>query len=92
MELAEYLKNDFKVYVEVNADHMADGRIFPCSFLWEDGQRYEIDSVISVCPAASLKGGGAGMRYTVRIQGRVRFMFLEEDNGISRWFMERRET
>lgn len=91
MELLDYLTNDYKAYVEVNADHMPDGSVFPRSFVWEDGQRYEIDKIISVCPAASLKGGGVGLRYTIRIQGKVRFMYLEEDNSIHRWFMERRE-
>ena len=91
MELTYYLTNDYKIYVEVNANHMKNGSVFPCYIVWADGQRYDIDKVISVCPAASLKGGGVGLRYTVRIQGKVRFMYLEEDNGIHRWFLERRE-
>ena len=90
MRLDDYLENDIKVYVEVNADFSVDGVISPRSFVWEDGTRYEVDRVITSCPAASLKAGGVGMRYTVRVQSRETFMFLEDDNGISRWFMERR--
>ena len=90
MEIESYLTNDVKVYVEVIAVYSADGDIWPQSFVWEDGRHYEVDRIISVCPAASLKAGGVGMRYSVRVRGRQTFMFLEEDNGVSRWFMERR--
>ena len=90
MDLQDYLTNDMKVYVEVNADHLPNGNIFPRSFVWEDGTRYEIDSIISVCSAASLKAGGVGLRYTIRVQSRERFIFLEEENRITRWFMERK--
>ncbi|MDR0863022.1 MAG: hypothetical protein LBN30_09670 [Oscillospiraceae bacterium] len=84
------LGNDCKVYVSVNEDRTADGRILPRSFVWEDGVRYEIDHVLDVRRAASLRAGGVGLRYTVRIQGRERFMWLEDDDA-GRWFMERRE-
>ena len=85
-----FLVNDFKVYVDVNEDRLKDGLLIPLSFIWEDGNRYEIDKVTEVKPAASLRAGGAGMRYTVKIQGRERYMYLEESHGISRWFMERK--
>jgi len=45
-----------------------------------------VDRVLDVRPAASLKAGGAGTRYTVRIRGRQTYLFREED----RWFVERR--
>jgi hypothetical protein len=86
-----YLTNDFKVYVEVNADYKQDGSIIPRSFVWEDGNRYCVDAIFDVRPAASLKAGGAGLRYTVRVGGRRDvLMFLEEDHGITKWFMERK--
>lgn len=75
-----------KVYVEVTAVFRQDGRLTPLSFVWEDGRRYEIDRILDVTQAASLKAGGLGMRYTCRVQGRETFLFLEED----RWFMERK--
>ena len=90
MELQNYLVNDFKVYVNVNVDHMADGKMLPRSFVWEDGRQYRVDRIIDIRPAASLKAGGAGIRYTVRAGGKETFMFLEEDNGVDRWFMERK--
>ena len=91
MELSDYLKNDYKVYVDVNEDHLSDGRIIPLSFLWEDGRRYLVDEVKDICPAASLKAGGVGLRYTIRVGSRQSYMWLEEDQDVYRWFMERRE-
>ena len=91
VDYTEYMSNDYKVYVDVNEDRLKDGRLIPHSFVWEDGKRYEIDSVIDVRPAASLKAGGAGMRYRVRIRNRETYMFLEEEQGTHKWFMEKRE-
>jgi hypothetical protein len=90
MELQNYLINENKVYVEVNVDYMPDGEILPRSFVWEDGSRYSVDKVLDIRPAASLKAGGVGLRYTVRIRAKDVFMFLEEDHGVGRWFMERK--
>jgi len=84
------MANDFKVYVDVNENRLKDGKVIPLSFVWEDGNRYEIDRVIDIRPAASLKAGGTGLRYTVRVRYRETYMFLEEDSGLSRWFMERK--
>ena len=90
-ELEYYLENDSKVYVEVNVDHKADGTVLPRSFIWEDGHQYTVDSVKDIRPAASLKAGGAGIRYTVMVRNKEKYMFLEEDHGASRWFMERKQ-
>ncbi|MCL1829600.1 MAG: hypothetical protein FWG32_08960 [Oscillospiraceae bacterium] len=90
MELQDYLKNETKLYVEVNEDRMPDGTILPRSFVREDGARCEVDRILDVRPAASLKAGGAGLRYKVRIGRKEAFMFLEEDHGVERWFMERK--
>ena len=73
-----------KKYVEVTARFDTEGRVFPLKILWEDGSSYFIDKVLDVRPAASLKAGGAGIRYTCRINMVERFLFLEE----SRWFVE----
>lgn len=79
---------DSKVYVGVHARFEPDGRMTPLSVVWEDGQEYAIDRVLDVRRAASLKAGGAGMRYTVRIGRAETFLFLEEN----RWFVERKEA
>ena len=86
----EYMECDCKVYVEVTADFKPDGTIYPRSFKWEDGNRYEIDRILDMRRAASLKAGGTGLRYKVRVRHRETFMFLEDGSGTFRWFMERR--
>lgn len=75
-----------KLYLDVAVVFHADGRLEPKSVVWEDGRSYAIDAVADVRPAASLKAGGCGMRYTCRIRGRLVYLFLEDNN---RWFMER---
>lgn len=77
-----------KVYVEVIARFDTEGRLQPQTIRWEDDTLYEIDKIIHVCRAASLKAGGAGIRYTVSIQGKETYLFLEEN----RWFVERRQA
>jgi len=88
------MENDDKVYVDVNEDRLKDGQLIPLSFVWEDGSRYDISKVLDIRRAASLKAGGVGLRYNVRvITPNIKkdvFMFLEEDNGTTKWFMERR--
>ena len=74
-----------KINLEVNADFDLDGNIRPGAITWEDGRVYEIDRVLDVRRAASLKAGGVGMRYTCRISGREVKLFNEEGH----WFMEK---
>ena len=78
--------NPAKVYVAVEARFEPDGRMTPTAVIWEDQTRYEIDRVLDVRRAASLKAGGSGIRYTVRIGRTETFLFLEED----RWFAVRK--
>lgn len=78
--------NDKKVYVKVAALFSSDGKLQPVAFWWEDSKRYNIDRIIDVCRAASLKAGGAGIRYTCMVHGHEINLFFEED----RWFIERK--
>ena len=73
-----------KVYVDVLIQQDKEGRITPLAITWEDGRVYEVDKVTAVCKAASLKAGGAGIRYTCSIQNKETFLFLEND----KWFVE----
>lgn len=77
---------DRKVYVKVLAEFDREGNITPQSIEWEDGHVYHVDRVLDVRPAASLKAGGTGIRYTVRI-GRSQTMLFFEDPA---WFVERK--
>ena len=73
-----------KQYVSVTAKFDADGNILPLRINWSDGRSFEIDRVTDVRYAASLKAGGAGIRYTCRIKAQEKYLFLEEN----RWFIE----
>lgn len=76
-----------KVYVDVTLKQDKYGTIVPLSVTWEDGRRYEIDRVLDVRRAAATKVGGTGIRFTVRILGRVTYLF---DDG-ERWFVEAKD-
>lgn len=73
-----------KVVVAVDAHFNTDGNVVPKSITWNNGNIYIIDRVLSQRKAASLKAGGIGIRYTVRIQGKERFLWYEEPV----WFVE----
>ena len=75
-----------KRYVAVEAYFDEEGRIWPTAVRWDDGRRFAIDEVRDMRRAASLKTGGDGMRYTVRIGETITYLFYEEP----RWFVEER--
>ena len=74
-----------KVYVDVKATFSKEGKITPTRIIWKDGTEYEIQRVKNVCRAASLKAGGAGLRYTCIISGRESHLYYEDNNL---WFVE----
>ena len=73
-----------KRYVDVVALHREDGSVRPLSIVWEDGRRFKVERILDTRRAASLKVGGTGMRYLVRIQNKDTFLFFEDP----RWFVE----
>ncbi len=73
-----------KTYLSVTVEMRKDGMLRPLSFRWKDGQKYEIDRVLRIEKAASIKVGGYGIRYTVMVEGKERYFFLEE----GKWFIE----
>ncbi len=73
-----------KVFVAVTAEFDEDGRVRPLVLSWTDGRKFEIDRVTDVRQAASLKGGGQGLRYTCRICGKEVYLFCDE----GKWFVE----
>ena len=73
-----------KTYVDVTARFTPDGKIIPLKILWNDGSSFYVDKVLDIRPAASLKAGGAGIRYTCRINMVETYLFLEEN----KWFVE----
>ncbi len=74
-----------KKFVDVTAYYDCDGNISPLVIHWDNGAEYEIDKIVDVRNAASLKSGGAGIRYTCRIRGQMRYLFLDDN----RWFIEK---
>ncbi|MCR4597479.1 MAG: hypothetical protein K5678_00430 [Acetatifactor sp.] len=79
--------SDAKIYVDVKAKFSKDGKLTPTSIVWTDGREYEIQRVKDICRAASLRAGGAGIRYTCIISGRESHLYYEDNNM---WFVERR--
>ena len=73
-----------KTFVKVTAEHDIDGKTKPLALTWTNGKQYGIDRVTDVRQAPSLRGGGLGIRYTVKVRGKEVYLF--EDEGI--WFVE----
>lgn len=73
-----------RINVEVIARFDTEGNITPLAILWADGRKLPIDRVLDARRAASLKAGGVGMRYTVVIYGKQRYLYYEEPL----WFVE----
>ena len=73
-----------KRYVEVVARFDEDGSITPLSITLEDGRTFEIDQILDHRHAASLKVGGTGMRYLIRIGNATTYLFHEDP----RWYVE----
>lgn len=72
-----------KKYIKVSAVFDCDGNLLPEYIYWDDNKKYSIDKISDVRYAASLKAGGAGIRYTCTILGKERYLFLEGN----RWFV-----
>ncbi len=72
-----------KQYISVTAKFDSDGNILPLAINWDDGRSFNIDRIIDVRYAASLKAGGAGIRYTCRIRQSEKHLYLEGN----RWFI-----
>ena len=70
--------------VSVRALMRCDGKVIPLEIEWEDGRKFVIDKVLDIRKCASTKGGGKGTRYTCRIAGQQKYLFLDENF----WFVE----
>lgn len=73
-----------KKYVEMIVRYTEDGQVIPLAVRWSPEQLFEIDRVLDVRQAASLRAGGTGIRYLCRIQGKERFIWLEGN----KWFVD----
>lgn len=75
-----------KEYVEVVVKFLIDGTKVPLSIKWINNEIFKIDKVVEVKNRASLKVGGFGERYLIRINGKETYLFFEFD----KWFVERK--
>lgn len=75
-----------KEYISVTARFDPDGNLLPLKIHWKDGRSFDIDKILDIRYAASLKAGGAGLRYSCRILGKQKYLFLEAN----RWFVDSR--
>lgn len=81
-ETPEY-NNPNKHFTDVKVLFDKQGNITPLTMTYND-EEFEIDRITDVRPAASLKSGGAGIRYTCYVEGKLTYLFLED----TRWFFE----
>lgn len=58
--------------------------VIPLKIIWEDGRIFEIDKILDIRKKASTKGGGKGLRYTIKIQNQEKYIWLDEYY----WFIE----
>lgn len=77
-----------KEYVSVTARFDCDGNLIPVAIHWKDGRHFEIEKVLDIKYAASEKKGGADIRYSCRIAGQRRYLFLED----KRWFVDNKNA
>ena len=75
-----------KTYVKVLTEIDENGRKTP-KIINFDGVDYIVDRVIDVKRGASMKVGGVGDRYTIRIGGQITYIYYEDD----KWFVEDKE-
>ena len=80
MQTIKYRKQPVAVIVAIDRD----GQVRPKKFQWKDGHTYPIDRVCKAERAASTKVGGCGIRYTIMVEGKPRFLYDED----GKWFME----
>lgn len=70
--------------ITVIARMQDDGKVVPLTILWNNEKTFEIDKVLDIRKKASTKGGGKGLRYTCRISGNERYLWLDDNI----WFVE----
>ncbi len=72
-----------KTYVKVLTEIDENGKKTP-RIINFDGVEYVIDRVIDCKRCASMRVGGIGERYTIRIGGKITYIYYEGD----KWFVE----
>lgn len=76
-----------KTFVKVLTEIDENGKKTP-KLLELNGCKFEIDRVIDIKKCPSMKVGGLGERYKVRIKGKETYIFYEDN----KWFVEEKNT
>ena len=75
-------------YIDVICLNDQEGNLKPLYIIWDDGNKIPITKITNICPRASLKAGGSGLRYTCDFgRGNIRHLYL--DRG--KWFVEMKD-
>ena len=72
-----------KKFVKVILEIDENGGKTPKTIIYND-QKFEVDRVIDVKKCPSMKVGGIGERYTIRVKGKETYIFFENN----KWFVE----
>ena len=72
-----------KKFVKVILEIDENGIKTPKTIIYND-EKFEIDRVLDIKKCPSMKVGGIGERYTVRIKGKETYIFFENN----KWFVE----
>ena len=70
--------------ISVIAKMDESGLITPLTILWSPSEKFDIEKVVDIRSKASTKGGGIGLRYTCKIKGQEKYLWLDEYT----WFVE----
>ena len=80
-----------KVYIKVSAVFGSDGTVLPTAITWENGNQYQIDEVLGIRQAVSMRSGGTGDKYKIKVQCKERYLFFERPQesaeSIGKWFV-----
>lgn len=72
-------------YVDVICLNDKGGNIKPLFLIWDEGKKVPIKKVKEICPRASLKVGGSGLRYTCVFEpNHIRHLYYDR----SKWYVE----
>lgn len=77
-----------KQYVDVQCLSTADGKLIPLIVYFDSDHKFGVDKVLEMRRAASLKVGGCGIRYKVKILNKETYIFF--DDGEFKWFIEKK--
>lgn len=75
-----------KTYVKVVAETDERGKKTPHTIVWEENA-FNIDKVVDCKDCASMKVGGFGQRYTIKIGNNQTYLFFEDN----KWFVEEKK-